>query len=288
MPALRILKVPCSPAAAKSIFCSRFPISQSPLPSFGIHPKTCYFGSRGQASEAMKTAGATLLLSICLVLCARADLTIVQKIEGAGQNGTITIKIKGDKARIDATPKVTTIVDRKTGEVISLMNDRKMVVRISADTMKAAADMINKFGGKKEGAEKPKLTATGKKEVVDGYETEQYVWETPKFKATYWIAFKYPDGAAILKELQELNSQVWKSRSEGMPNYQDFPGLPIKTVISSGGNEVTTTLTAVKRDPLSDSEFMVPKDFREVKMPDMTVPRQKEEETPGAAGSPTP
>jgi Domain of unknown function (DUF4412) len=251
-------------------------------------PGTCHFAPRGLANSKMKITIATFLLGICLLLSARADLTIVQKVEGAGPNNEITIKIKGDKARIEATPHVTTIIDGRTGEITNLMNDQKTVVHISADTMKAAADMLKEFNGKKTEDQKPALTPTGKKEKIGGYEAEEYVLETPRYKATYWIAPGYPDGAAILKELQKLNSQVWKPRNEGMPDYSDFPGLPIKTIISIGGKEITTTLAAVKRDPLSDSEFTVPKDYRELKIPAMSVAPEKKEEKPAATGSPVP
>src|SRR2546425_7842667 len=151
-----------------------------------------------------------LIISLLLIIMsARADLTIVQKVEGVGSAADMTIKIKGGKARINATPQMTTIVDGKTGEMTNLMNDKKTVVRISADKMKAAADMISKFSDKNKSAEKPKLTATGKRETINGYETEEYVCDAPIFKANYWIALKYPDGAAILKQLQSLKSEMW-------------------------------------------------------------------------------
>ena len=91
----------------------------------------------------------------CLVLIlvagvAKGDLTLVQKVEGAGGPASeVTTRIKDDHARIDVTPQISTIVDGKTGEVLTLLKDQKAVVRISADKMKAAAEMINKFTDKK-------------------------------------------------------------------------------------------------------------------------------------------
>src|SRR5206468_6603512 len=128
----------------------------------------------------------------------------------------VTIKLKGDKVRIEASPKVTTILDGKTGEVTNLMNDQKTVVRISADKVKAVANMIQKPNAKQEGAAKTKLTPTGQKETVNGYQTEQYTYDGPNFKATYWIASNYPDGAAILAQLQrsEEHTSELQSRSE--------------------------------------------------------------------------
>jgi hypothetical protein len=236
----------------------------------------------------MKRAGFYFLFAVVLLLSARADLTIVQKIEGEGQSGDMTIKIKGDKARIEATPQLTMIVDAKTGEIAHLMNDQKMVVHMSAEKMKAAMDTLNKFNGKEEAVAKPKLTATGKRENINGYETEQYVCEMPSFKATYWIAPKYPNASAILKQLEVLNSGAWKPKNNPMPDYTDFPGLPIKFVVTVDGKQVTTTLTAIKEASLNDSEFTVPKDFQELKAPAMKLGSPQDEGKPAAESSPKP
>jgi hypothetical protein len=236
----------------------------------------------------MKAAG------VCLSLCAGfasvvyADLTIVQRVEGAGPATEMTIKIKGEKARIDATPDLSTIIDGKTGEMINLMKDQKKVVRISPEKMKAAVDMVNKYEAddKKGATAKPKLVPTGKKEKLNGYDTEEYLCETPAYKATYSVAPGYPDGAAILKQLQSLNPQVWTGNNMSVPDYRDFAGVPIRTVISMNGSQITTTLTSIKQDPVADSEFLVPKDFQEMKVPDIGKLMQDPDKAPAA--NPTP
>ena len=212
----------------------------------------------------------SLILGFCAVAISQtfADLTIVQSVEGMGPVSQMTMKIKGDKARIDVSPQMTMIFDAKKGEMISLMREQKMVVRMPADKMKAAADLIRKSNGK-ESAEKPKIVATGKKETVNGYETEQYVCEMPNFKATYWVATNYPDGASILKQLQAIKMDALSGQSGHMPDYRDLTGVPVKTVISAGGKEMTTTLNSIKQDALSDAEFAVPADFKEMNMPDI-------------------
>jgi hypothetical protein len=232
----------------------------------------------------MKTALYSLVLSVSFFLPAHADLTIVQKVEGVGAATDMTIKIKGDKVRIEASPQVTTILDGKTGEVTNLMNDQKTVVRISAEKAKAVTNMINKFDAKKEGAGKVKLTPTGQKETVNGYETEKYTYDAPDFKGTYWIAPNYPDGAAILAQLQSITSEFWKTTNTAMPDYRDFPGLPIRTRMTmtkqsqptkpggtalGGAPEITTTIISANQNPISDAEFAVPSDFKEAKLPDI-------------------
>jgi hypothetical protein len=170
----------------------------------------------------MKITLCCLVLSVSFLLSARADLTIVysstmtpasktendEAVEPARAGANMTIKIKGDRARIDASSQLTTIFDGKTGEVINLLNDQKTVVRISPGKLKAVTDMLDKFSDKKAAPEKTKLTPTGRKETVNGYETEQYTYDGPGFKAIYWIAPDYPHGAAILAQLQSIKSGI--------------------------------------------------------------------------------
>src|SRR5712692_6460829 len=82
------------------------------------------------------------IITFGLLVSARGDLTIVQRVEGTGQNGDVTVKIKGDKERIDAPSQPTRIIDGKTGELTDLMNNKKSFVRISAAQIKAAAETI--------------------------------------------------------------------------------------------------------------------------------------------------
>src|SRR6267378_7581053 len=212
------------------------------------------------------------VIALVPLVCARADLTIVQKVEGPGQSGEITVKIKGDKERMDAPSQPTRIIDGKTGEMTDLLNEKKSFIRISAQQMKAAAETINKFDAGKQPSPR-KLTPTGKKETINGYETEEFVYEAPQFKASFWVAKKYPDGSGILKEMQAPVSGAWKPSNLGMPDYTDFEGRPLKTVMSMGANQMTTTITSIKKDPLNAAEFEIPKDFQELKRPVKPAPQ---------------
>jgi Domain of unknown function (DUF4412) len=225
------------------------------------------------------------IVAIGLVVSAQADLTIVQRVEGVGQDGEVTVKIKGDKERIDAPSQPTRIIDGKTGEMTDLLNEKRSFVRISADQMKAAAETINKFDDGKQPS-RPKLTSTGKKETINGYETEEFVYETPQFKASFWVATKYPDASGILKQMQAPVSGAWKPSNMGMPDYTDFAGLPLKTVISVGNNQVSTTIMSIKKDSINAADFEVPKDFQELKKPLDAAPPPVE--SPAASPSATP
>src|SRR6184192_1793578 len=247
----------------------------------------------------MKTVFCSLLLTALAILPARADLTIVysttvqppshdQKAEGTPNDvaaaNNMTIKVKGDKARIDASPQITIIFDGGTGELINQLNDQKTIVRISPDKMRAIADILNKLSTKRPGSETPRLTPTGKREIINGYETERYTYDAPDFKAIYWIAPNYPNGAAILTQLQSIKSEFWDAANTKMPDFRDFPGLPIRTRMiigredqatdrgtrpSADATEITSTITSVNQNRINDSEFIVPNGFKETKLPDI-------------------
>jgi hypothetical protein len=247
----------------------------------------------------MKTVFYSLVLTAFIVLPVRADLTIVYSTtvqpasHGQKPQATptavaaatnMTIKVKGDKARIDASPQVTAIFDGRTGELINLLNDQKTIVRISPDKMRAIADMLNKFSSNKANSDKPTLTPTGQREMINGYDTEQYTYDGPDFKATYWIAPNYPNGAAVLAQLQSIKSELWDAANTKMPDFRDFPGLPIRMrmivgkVNPAGGHsesatdhptEITSNITGVSLDSIADSQFTVPSNFKETKLPDI-------------------
>jgi hypothetical protein len=246
----------------------------------------------------MKTAFYSLVLTAFVIVPVRADVTIVysttvqpashnQKVEptptaiAAGSN--MTIKVKGDKARIDVSPQVTAIFDGQTCELINLLNDQKTIVRITPDKMRAIADLLNKFGSNKS-SDKPRLTSTGQREMINGYDTEQYTYEGPDFKATYWIAPNYPNGAAVLAQLQSIKSELWDAANTKMPDFRDFPGLPIRMRMIVGKEnpagehgasglghaiEITSTVTGVSLDSVADGQFTVPVNFKERKLLDI-------------------
>jgi hypothetical protein len=245
----------------------------------------------------MKSAIYWLFFTALVVFSARADLTIVYSttVQPANHNqkaqptptvvptaNNMTIKIKGDKARIDVSPQVTTLLDGGTGQLLNVLNDQRTIVRIPSDKMKAIANTLNTGSGSKPGSAKPRLTSTGAREMIDGYDTEQYTCDGPDFKATYWIAPSYPNGAAVLAQLQSIKSEFWDAANTKMPDFRDFPGLPVRmrmivsnppTDHTSGGTghptEITTVVSGLSLNSIPDNQFTVPADFKEVPVPDV-------------------
>lgn len=215
------------------------------------------------------------LLLLVAIPHARADLTVVQTVEGAGPVKEMKIMVKGSKARIEAMPEMYSLVDSDTGDITTVFDEQKRFVRISGEKAKAFAGLAKDFAPNQSPAEKPKLVPTGKHETINGFETEEYTAESAGTKSSYWIASHYPDAAAILQQLQTMQSGSLADLNKNMPDYRAFPGLPIRSRIKTESQgEFTSTITSVKQDPLPASLFEVPKDYESMKMPAMPGPKQ--------------
>jgi hypothetical protein len=208
------------------------------------------------------------LVFLATLATTRADLTIVQKVDGTESAQRITIKVKGDKARVEVNPHITTIIDGKTGTLTNLLHDKKVVMEIPGDKAKAMAEMAKSFV-KEEAPNQAAPRATGKKETINGYETEEYVTDSPKFHASYWVATKYPEYQNILQQMAVLQKGAFASVTQGMPDYKTLPGLPLRTVVKvSGQPEITSTIESISVAPLAASDFVAPEDYSEMKLPD--------------------
>ncbi len=215
----------------------------------------------------MKLLGLVGIASLALFSIARADLTIVQKVEGSEGSHEIKMKVKGDHARVDVNPQMTTIIDAKSGEVVNLLYESKFFVRMSAESAKAIADAAKALV-KQEGIKPATPAASGKKEKINGYETTEYVTDSPNFHASYWVATNYPDYEKILDQMAILQKGAFAGLMKDMPSYQGLPGLPLRTEVKiSGSGTIKSTIESVSLAPLPDTDFSIPAGFNEVVVP---------------------
>jgi uncharacterized protein DUF4412 len=210
-------------------------------------------------------------VACCIAPAARfayGDLVILQKVEGASQSGEMTMRIKDDKARADLSSHVSTITNAATGEVVTLMHDRREFMRISGAAAKQLVERAKKMQQENEPAERPKLQPAGKKEKVNGREAERFTWETGDIKMTYWIAKDFPNYAAILAQVKKVQAGVTALAAGATPDPTEFPGMPVKTEMSvNGKRKVTTTLVSIKEEPVDSALFEIPAGYKELPSP---------------------
>jgi hypothetical protein len=223
----------------------------------------------------MKTLFSTLLLaSICLLANLHADLTLVQKVDGLGQDMQSTTKIKGGKTRIDASPETSIIMDMKTGDMISVMHAQKKYVKIPSQMAQAAMESMKKMQGDQPDAAR-ELTATGKKETIAGYPAEEYTYTFAGRKMSLWLTKALPDYQEALKEMgTAFNNGPMASMMKSLGvDFATLSGFPVRTVSElQPGQTVTSTVVSVSTKPIPDSDFDIPPDYQEMKMPTLTPP----------------
>ena len=206
-----------------------------------------------------------LLLAAVLATAAHADLTITQKVQQEAQPAadlTVTMKIKGQKMRMDASPKISTIIDLKSGDIQNLMHDQKMVMTIPGALMKSMQQAAAPAAA---GTEVPK--PTGNKETISGFACEEYTLNSQGAKVNVWLTKDLPAAQKIMSEVAALSpNDPFQLALKG----REIDGFPLRTVIETpGGGKTTMTVLAVNESPLADSEFSVPSGYKAMQMPSL-------------------
>lgn len=201
-----------------------------------------------------------LLALLSTAASLQADVVIEQKLESAAINGVMTMKIKGDHARMDMPSpagQMSAITDLKAGQIVTLLPAQKMAMKMSIDDAKKAAQ-----------GQVPDATAapkdTGKKEKVGDYDCEIYTIDAAGTTATMWVAKGYPNYKKFLEETKKLSAL---SQTGIDPNKFDLGGMVVKTEMNTAIGKMSMTLISAKEEPVPDSEFVVPQGYTEMQMP---------------------
>ena len=201
------------------------------------------------------------------VIAARADVIVTQKMESAAINGDVTMKIKGDKGRVDmpAGPAgaMTMIIDGASGEIATVIHSQKMVMKTTSAQMKAAAEQAKKLTGITT-PEKPK--ATGKTEKVGEWNTEIYEANMGGQVARIWVAKDFPNADKIKAEMMKISKSMGQTSAIDNAT-MDVPGMPVKTEISAQGGKMTMTVTKAVEQAVDAKEFEIPKDYQQMTLP---------------------
>ena len=199
---------------------------------------------------------------------ARADVTIEQKMESARINGNVTMKLKGDRARMDMPSpfggNVTTLMDFKSGEILMLLHQQKMVTKLTmADVQKQDKKAADSVGMDSSKIEKPK--ATGKTDKVGDFDTEIFEMNQGTLQAKLWIAKNFPNAQAIKDQMMKLSSAMGGAGFD--PSKVDVPGMVVKSEVTTPVGKMTITLVKAKEEPVDEKEFAKPEGYQEMQMP---------------------
>jgi hypothetical protein len=210
-----------------------------------------------------------VLVATILSIAAHADLTITQQIQKEGPpqdaNLTMTMKIKEGKMRLDLNPQVSSIVDLKTGDMISLMHEQKLTMTIPGASIKSLQQAHAQEAAKSVGTDAEPPKPTGRKETINGYECEEFEATAKGMNVHLWLTKDLPNAEKLMSELSTL---AGADPFRGLTKGQQLPGFPIRTVVDTTGmGKTTVTVMAVSENPLADSEFAVPDGYRAMQAP---------------------
>jgi hypothetical protein len=199
---------------------------------------------------------------IACIATASADVSITQQLEQPGSGPvTMTLKIKGDMIRNDVNSHLSAIIDSKTGDTVTLMHDQKIAVKMPGALVKAAQKQAM---GDVDSAPEPE--PTGRREVINGFNCEEFVSTHAGKRVETWITRDIPDAAEIARQFAALGPETNPAGSFTTPAGLD--GLPIRTAIElAPGQSLTMTVTGLTRDPVPVSEFEIPAGYSEMAMP---------------------
>ncbi len=213
-----------------------------------------------------------LLLRIASLFLAaafsRADIVIEQKMESAMINGNVTMKVKGDNARMDMPSplggNVTTLMNFKSGDMVTLLHQQKMAMKMNLSDVKKQQEAGQKaLGVDPSKIEKPK--ATGTKEKVGDYDAEIYEMNQGTLQAKLWIAKDFPNAQSIKDQMMKLTSSMGGAGFD--PSKLDVPGMVVKSEVNTPVGKMTITLIKAKEEAVDEKEFVKPEGYQEMQMP---------------------
>lgn len=211
----------------------------------------------------MKTI--SIIAFLVLQTAARADYIILERIEhNQTPQQEVTIKLKAGKARCDIGTAMSMI--SQGDEITMLMHSEKAAMKMPV----RAVQSMMKNQKVSDATSHPTMQPTGQKEKISGFDTEEYVHDNPtlKSKTHFWIAKDFPDKTEIIKMLGAIQSPMTKQMMHvaGAVAPEDYPGLPIRTEVETNfmgkPSKTIVTITSIKKEPVDDSVFVVPSDYR--------------------------
>ena len=217
----------------------------------------------------MNSTIAAVFTLVCLALSARGDFLIKERFEQTDQVQQITLKIKGTKVRLDTGEETSALIDSETGVTTLLVHPNKAFLKISAEEIKQQAKALKEMLGQKlENPADVQLKPTGKKEKINGFDTEEYTTNFNGVEMSLSIAKQYPNYQQIVEALYQVqNGPAMEAfRSMSIPP-DKYPGLPIRTTQTILGQKIVMTLDSAQEIDVPDAEFAIPVDYKELNPP---------------------
>jgi hypothetical protein len=212
------------------------------------------------------TRSRSLITALCLLATsACADWVLVQKATADDKTEEILIRIKDEQTRLDVGKEMSVIAGSADGQMTMLMHPQKMLMRLSADTLKGVMALAGAAFGADQAAAKP--VATGMKEKIGEYDCEVFTWSGKMGSGKFWVARDFPGHQALNAAQDKLMKAMGNPASAFAPQAGDFPGMVIKSEMQVMGKSSVSELVSAKEEAVDAAIFVLPTDYQEMKMP---------------------
>lgn len=214
------------------------------------------------------------MLSSGLIFNARADLTIVQKLEtpdGDKLTGDITILAKDSQTRVDMGSEMSTISDDKKNKVITLVHSQKMAMEMPEGAMQEMKSKVEAANA--EALSPDDFKPTGKKQTINGFDCAEFTYRVNGQTVTSWFAQSLKNDPKIVSAFEELSKST-NPMASSLTQFEAMPGIPIRTQFEIPGSGTTTlTVEKISTDPIPDSAFQIPSGYQSIQMPSIPITR---------------
>jgi Domain of unknown function (DUF4412) len=147
-----------------------------------------------------------------------------------------------------------------------LIHPNKSFLKISPEEVKQQTKALKEMLGQKlENPTDVQLKPTGKKEKINGFDTEEYTTNFNGVSMSLFIAKEYPDYQKIVGALYQVQDgpAMEAFRSISIPP-DKYPGLPIRTTQTLMGQTTVMTVVSAQETDVPDGDFAIPPDYKEL------------------------
>ncbi|MDD5678097.1 MAG: DUF4412 domain-containing protein [Kiritimatiellae bacterium] len=222
-----------------------------------------------------------LMIGFWLTLWASAvmaDLTVVQSLETTampaepGKSSSMTMKMKGQKARIDFTGMpISSIIDLKSKKLFFLDHKQKQVMVMPLDLMQSM--LAPSAPGATNAPNKSAIKKTGNVQTINGYACEEYAGSaSADMTIRCWMA-DVPE-AREMEPFRAYAQDAFNATSFG--GMAAMKGLVVRSdsTVLTNDKPVTsrTELKSLSKAPIDDGVFSLPADYTVMGMPSPAAP----------------
>jgi hypothetical protein len=208
----------------------------------------------------------TVIAGLALAFNAKGDYLVKEELQNSGQVQQVTLKIKDTKVREDVEGQSSAIIDTNTGETTLLLHSQKAFLKINPEQLKQQAEALKDvLETKSENPGNVELKPTGKRETINGFDTEEYSTNFNGVEMSIFVAKQFPNYQKVLEALYRVQSgpAMEVLRSMSIPP-EKYPGLPIRTTQSIMGQKIVVNLASAQEIDVPDTDFTIPSDYKEL------------------------